>query len=210
MDADNSQNEKIYADYRRDLLSRQLSNSEKYDAAILTLSMAALGVSMTFISSIVHLEIALCRWLLILSWSLFTLSIISVIISFQVSNKGIETNIGYAEKYYLNNDSSYFDRENKWSNATTKINMISGATFIFAIVCTILFITINLNNIQEVNMSENSKVEFGVEKRIESIGLGGAEIPRMQVKPSETRGQEIPAMQPAKEPITQTTKPQTK
>jgi len=47
--------EEIYAETRKDLLTRQLSNSEKFDGAILTLSTAALGVSLTFIKDIVPL-----------------------------------------------------------------------------------------------------------------------------------------------------------
>ncbi len=50
MDADDDkERQALYAKTREDLLARNLSNSEKFDAAILTLSMAALGVSFTLI-----------------------------------------------------------------------------------------------------------------------------------------------------------------
>lgn len=55
---DDTQEERrrIYASTRQDLLSRNLSNSETYDNAILTLSTGILGISMAFIKDIVPLK----------------------------------------------------------------------------------------------------------------------------------------------------------
>lgn len=139
--------ERVYADYRRDLLTRQLSNSQKYDSSILSLSMAALGFSLTFIGNIVPLDTSVCLWILCISWFLYSLSIIFVIISFQVSNWAINQQIEYAEKYYLQGDRDYADKKNLWVSYTTKINTLSGVFFISAILLTIIFVIVNISNI---------------------------------------------------------------
>jgi hypothetical protein len=84
-----------------------LSNSEKFDNAILTLSTGALAISLAFIKDIVPLEIAQNLWLLKASWWLFGFSIISTLVSFAASQLGISRQLKYAEEYYLNK--SFFD-----------------------------------------------------------------------------------------------------
>ena len=67
-DDDQKHRREVYANTRKDLLGRQLSNSEKFDNAILTLSTGALGISLAFIKDIVPLKIAQNLWLLKASW----------------------------------------------------------------------------------------------------------------------------------------------
>ncbi|MCL4677886.1 MAG: hypothetical protein KJ017_04735 [Alphaproteobacteria bacterium] len=171
-ESDSEAAESVYADYRRDLLSRQLSNSQKYDSSILSLSMAALGFSLTFIGNIVPLDTSICLWILCVSWFLYSLSIIFVVISFQVSNWAINQQIEYAEKYYLQGDRDYADKENCWVKYTTNINILSGFFFISAILLTITFVIVNVSNInQEVTMQKKEGHTF----------IGGAEVPKMQI-----------------------------
>lgn len=68
---DQKHRRELYANTRRDLLDRQLSNSEKFDNAILTLSTGALAISLAFIKDIVPLKLAQNLWLLKASWWLF-------------------------------------------------------------------------------------------------------------------------------------------
>lgn len=91
----------LYAETRKDLLSRQLSNSERFDTAVLTLSTGALGASLAFISNVVPLERAQCLILLRVSWWLFGVSIGSTMLSFLASQRGIARQLEYAEAYYL-------------------------------------------------------------------------------------------------------------
>jgi uncharacterized membrane protein len=88
-DGDREHRQELYDRTRRDLLDRQLSNSEKFDNAILTLSTGALAISLAFIKDIVPLEIAQNLWLLKASWWLFGFSIISTLVSFAASQLGI-------------------------------------------------------------------------------------------------------------------------
>ena len=143
--ADNNQEgQDIYARTRQDLLARLLSNSEKYDGAILALSMGALGVSTTYIKDIVPVEEALHITCLVFSWIFFGLAIIFTVISFQTSQKGIQTQLEYAEEYYLNKKDEYLKKKNTGAIWTNRLNIASGIFFVIAIVLTIYFVSVNI------------------------------------------------------------------
>ena len=62
----------LYQITRDDLLKRQLSNNEKLDTAVLTLSSAALALSVTFLNGSFS---ANHFWLLIVAWAFLFWSI---------------------------------------------------------------------------------------------------------------------------------------
>ncbi|MEI8574822.1 hypothetical protein J0667_23065 [Methylomonas sp. WH-1] len=92
----------IHDAYRAELLKRQLSNTENYDKAILSLSSAALGLSLTAIKLIIPIDLAGHLWSIKLSWVLFLLTIIFSLVSFLISNYGINRQLSIAENYYIN------------------------------------------------------------------------------------------------------------
>ena len=202
--ADNNQERQdIYAHTRQDLLARSLSNSEKYDGAILALSMGALGVSTTYIKNIVPIEEALHISYLVTSWMFFGFAIIITVISFQISQQGIKTQLKYAEKYYLDEEKEYGKKKNRWAIWTTFLNIASGLFFVFAIILTIYFVSINIieNHEKETFMTEKKIIQKGadIQKMQKALVTNGAEIPAMQmVEPDNgtTLGQTIPDMQP--------------
>lgn len=135
---------RLYAETRKDLLTRQLSNSEKFDGAVLTLSTGALGISLVFIKDVVPLEKAQCAELLIVSWCFFGLAIISVVISFLVSQEGIKKQLNHAEEYYLNGKEEYLTKANIPAKVTDFLNYASGVLFVLGIILTIIFVSINI------------------------------------------------------------------
>ena len=135
---------RLYEDMKKELLDRQRSNSEIYDRAILTLSISALGISLAFIKNIVPLDEAHCIGLLITSWYLFVLAIVITLLSFWASQKGIERQLDYAHKYYVERKDEYLTRNNFYAKVTEYLNNFSGILFIGAIFLTTLFVTINV------------------------------------------------------------------
>ena len=135
---------RLYDETRKDLLNRELSNSQIYDRSILTLSTSALGISLAFIKDIVPLEEAHCSVLLTVSWWLFGLAIILTMTSFLVSQWAIKKQLVYAEKYYLEGIEKYQKKKNKYATITDCLNISSGLIFISAIVLTIAFVQINV------------------------------------------------------------------
>lgn len=136
--------QELYAETRKDLLTRQLSNSERFDGAILTLSTAALGISLTFVKEVVPVEKAQCLALLVISWWLFGLAIVSTMVSFLASQLGIKRQLHYAEEYYLNNKEEFLTKENNPAKLTEALNYVSGLLFVAAVILTIVFVSTNL------------------------------------------------------------------
>lgn len=136
--------EELYAETRKDLLTRQLSNSEKFDGAILTLSTAAIGVSLAFVRDIVPLQDAECMAWLMASWWLFCCAIVSTLFSFVASQLGIRKQLAHAEKYYLEEQDEYLNKRNLPARATEWLNYLSGLLFVAALASTIMFVTANL------------------------------------------------------------------
>jgi len=143
-DDDQKHRRDLYANTRRDLLDRQLSNSGKFDNAILTLSTGALSISLAFIKDIVPLKEAQGLWLLKTSWWLFGFSIISTLASFVASQLGISRQLKYAEEYYLNKKDEYLKKRNCPAILTNFLNYSSGILFVAAIIVTIFFVSSNL------------------------------------------------------------------
>lgn len=144
MGDDQKKRHDLYAETRRDLLTRQLSNSERFDGAILTLSTAALGISLTFVKEIVPVEKAQCLALLEISWWLFSLAIVSTIVSFLASQLGIKRQLQYAEEYYLNKKEEFLTKENIPAKLTEALNYTSGLLFVAAVIFTTAFVSTNL------------------------------------------------------------------
>jgi len=144
-DQSNMEERKIlYARTRDDLLARNLSNSEKYDNAILTLSTGLLGLSLAFIKDIVPLAQSHYVFLLIMSWCAFGASIVSTLVSFALSQRGIERQLEYAGKYYLEELEEFLDKKNRPKQWTDFVNYLSGILFIVGIITTILFVSLNI------------------------------------------------------------------
>lgn len=134
----------LYAETRRDLLTRQLSNSERFDGAILTLSTTALGVSLAFIKDIVPLHSAKCVDSLVASWWLFGAAVVSTLLSFVASQHGVKVQLGHAHKYYMEQRDEYLEKRNIPALVTEYLNYLSGILFIAALATTITFVTLNL------------------------------------------------------------------
>ncbi len=134
----------LHASTRQDLLTRNLSNSEKYDSAILTLSTGILGLSLAFIKDVVPLNTAELVHLLKASWWLFGASIISTVTSFSVSQIAIKRQLDYADKYYREGKTEYLEKKNVPALITEYVNYISGILFIAGILATVVFVSVNV------------------------------------------------------------------
>jgi len=189
MDKDKQKREDIYQRTRDDLLKRQLSNSENFDKAILTLSSAGLGLSLTFIKHVVQFDAAQNHWLLVLSWVMFVLSILVTLVSFHISQAGIAKQLEIAEDYYLKDVKDALERPNNAAVYTERAGYFSATTFLIAIIALVLFISLNINR-KENKMSDEQKHQSGDTQKLE----GGAPVPQLQ-KVIIDKGATIPALQ---------------
>jgi hypothetical protein len=185
---------KVYATTRQDLLTRNLSNSEKYDNAILTLSTGLLGVSLAFIKDIVPLDKSQYVCLLELSWWLFGTSIVSTLVSFVVSQLAIKRQLQYAMEYYLEGKEESFTKKNLPASLTEYINYASGAFFIAGIVATVWFVSANIKGGDPMAKKVGSATVSGIQKvetaTVKVTTKKGATVPEMQPVPATETSQQ--------------------
>jgi uncharacterized membrane protein len=134
----------LFAEARKDLLARELSNAERFDSAILTLSTAALGVSLAFIKDVVALQSAERVAWLIGSWWLFGCAIVTTLLSFVASQLGLRRQLRLAEEYYLGGQEESLNARNAPARATDWLFYLAGVFFVAALGSTIYFVTGNL------------------------------------------------------------------
>ena len=190
----------MFDSFRDELLKRDLSNTENYDKSILTLSAAALGLSLTTIRFIVPFETAEHIWLVIWGWILLLGSIISSLSAFLVSNKAIEIQIHHAEEYYIRCVSEAFNRKNVYLKINLIINYATGSIFAMAITAIVAFVALNIAP-GDIPMSKKGEDKTTTVNIRES-----ANIPSMTKTPSDTdssvNSANVPTMQQAPETTT--------
>lgn len=138
-----NERQRLFFETKSDLLNRQLSNSQIFDKSILSLSTAFLGFSLAFIKDVTSSNETNHLWLLFLSWMSFGLAIVSTILSFISSQSGIEKQMVYAKKYYLDGQDEYLDKRNWQADLTHWLFHFSGIIFIIAILSSIVFVITN-------------------------------------------------------------------
>jgi len=174
---------KLYVEYKHEIDKRILSNSENHDKAILTYAGLGLTISLTFIKDIVPIESITEVHFLFISWLCFIVSIISVVVSFYISQLGLKKNLRIAEEYYINNNLDAYSRKNIADIFTTIINYISVASFIVAICLSAYFCYINFSQRIEI-MTEKKEYQNGL--NAPELIKKGANAPTLVPKPSQT------------------------
>lgn len=175
---------------REDLLKRQLSNSENYDKAILSLSSAGLALSLTVIKFVIPLDKATNLLALKLSWGLFLITIISSVLAFLVGNKAISKQLTIQEDYYIKCLRKAQTESNNYSKANSIINIITGVAFACAISSVIYFVIVNLHGDSHMTEQKTTKETKAV--------FDSASVPKMQLTPA-LESADIPSMQLAPE-----------
>ncbi|MDO6761911.1 hypothetical protein [Agarivorans sp. 1_MG-2023] len=94
--------DQMFDKLRDDLLSRDLSNTENYDKAILTLSSSSLALSLTVLKFVVPFNTATHTLLLKSAWVLLAISVICSLCAYLISNKAISVQLNNARDYYKN------------------------------------------------------------------------------------------------------------
>ena len=79
------------------------------------------------------------------AWVLLLLSVIATLISFLIGNKGISTQLKYAEQYYIEAKANAFNKFNIYAYLNSSLNYISGTLFLVALSCVVSFVILNIN-----------------------------------------------------------------
>lgn len=134
---------KLYADYRGRLEAQRQAVYDQFDKAILTLSGGALALSIGFVKDVVPLSRAHWKPLLVASWLLFALAVLSTVVSFLVSQRAYEFQIECAQEYFVDNRVDALERRNPYSVWVRWLNIAAILAFMAAVVLTICFVASN-------------------------------------------------------------------
>ena len=169
----------IYAETRRDLLARQLSNSQYFDQAILGLASGVLALSISFVKDVVPLQRAEHLWLLISAWVLLGGAILCTVVSFIVGQLGIAVQLDFAKKYYLEEQEDYLTKRNPYTGPTNGLNYGAGGLFVVGIVMLVVFTALNVT--KEARMSDQKLLQEAAPiPALQQIERHAAPIPTMQ------------------------------
>lgn len=190
---------KVYADYVAEINKREISSSENFDKSVLTFSSAGLALSVGFLKDFVPIQSATAPWTLYCSWALFTVATCATIISFLVSSKALDAQKGRAHAYYLEGDDDALKRGNMWDSGTKILNYTSGGAFLFAMILSVVFISINLEKGSAMKDS-NTHHSSGYAELLKK-GLTVPTMQQVQRPPAQPgSGQTAPAPPPASTP----------
>lgn len=77
-------------EYRQYLVAARQKSFEDYDKTVLALSGAALGISITFVKDLLTPERVAFKWILLISWGLWAISVTSILASYFSSQKALD------------------------------------------------------------------------------------------------------------------------
>lgn len=144
---------KIHADFVAEIRKRELSSSENFDKSILTFSSAGLALSVGFLKDFIPIQLACAGWALYASWVLFTVATCSTMASFLASSKALSEHESFGYRYYMEGDENAFSQKSHWNGITVRLNYLSGASFLIAMILTVFFISMNLEKGSLLKMS---------------------------------------------------------
>ena len=140
---------RIYERNRDQLLAQDLSNAQSHDKAVLSLSAAALGLSLSMVK---WFRVLICPGLLIWSWCCFVLAIMAVILSFLIGQYTIGKRLEVLDmehhdvisaetQLHLERLKQYVKR---WCRINNFMNMLSGFAFIVGVWVVAWFASVNI------------------------------------------------------------------
>ena len=174
---------KVYADHVAEINKREVSSSENFDRAVLTFSSAGLALSVGFLKDFVPIQSAAAPWTLYWSWVLFTAATCATIISFLVSSQALEAQKGRAYAYYMQANDDALRSGNLWDRGTRVLNYMSAASFLLAMILSVVFISINLE--KGSAMKDNNPRNSGGSTEILHKGLTVPTMQQVQRPPAQ-------------------------
>ena len=122
------------------------SGSDSFDKSMLTLSSGALGVSLAFIKDIVPLGQAVWRGLLVTSWIVFAVCILTTVMSFKLSIVALKKRRDLLDEMLrTQNPELQVLQDSGWNKAVSACNSTALVLFVLGLACSMIFIVRNMS-----------------------------------------------------------------
>jgi hypothetical protein len=122
-------------------------------------------MSISFIDKIVPLSAACCKYLLILAWSSFVLSIILNVVSFFIANHECNLRKKAAGEYYYKGSYKAKDKLCNENSITHRLNIFTAASYVIGTILLTLFVSINIYQKGADAMSDKKQVSKPIIKK---------------------------------------------
>lgn len=152
---------KLYETHVAQTWTDQQASSDAFDNNLLTLSSAALGLSLAFLKDIVPLESAEWMKTLYFSWASFVGCILVTVASFQFAIYAQKANAVYLRKYYLEGSQEYFDKKSPWSRLIPWCALLASILLLAGISLTVVFATNNVKHFREIKRWQKTSPSKG-------------------------------------------------
>lgn len=126
-------------EYRNYLIESKQSSQNLLDKYLISLSSGSLGLSIIFVNNIVKDDPIYCKSLLIISWFLFSITILIVLISFLSSIHSFSKAISQTDSNKIYNEVP----GGLWNTLTKTLNIISISFFLLGLILLLTFVSLN-------------------------------------------------------------------
>lgn len=140
----NASNDPAINEYRKHLWDALRAGQEQYDKYLLTLSSGGLAISLVLIKDVFGNTLLVWPFVLMASWLLFCLCIVSTVVSFITSHHCLRRYLDRYEKCVQNGNFDEMSEPDTLQTLTKILNWASGIFFFLAIAATISFASKNL------------------------------------------------------------------
>lgn len=193
-------NDGVYYRERAHLSEIEQKSADQHDKAILTLSMAALGVSITFLDKIAATPVPETLIILFIAWGFLVASIVAIVASFQFSQWACRYQQALYDKERETGEEQ--KQKNRYSTWTSWLNVAAYIFFVGGVCSLLLFSGLNLWISKEPNMGD-SQIQQQTGEPHEHRGIVPPSAP---ARPSMPEPKSVP---PLAEPQSTPTPPKT-
>lgn len=147
--------QQLYDEHRKQAWEDIQSSTDSFDRSLLTLSSAALGVSLAFVKDVVPVSQVVWLPLLCFSWIALAIAISATVISFRFSISAQNQHLDYVYKYYIEGMQEYKEKRSRYCSAISACTAVALTFFLAGLVGTVIFASINIQ--RSYSMTERDK-----------------------------------------------------
>lgn len=126
-------------EYRNYLIASKQTSQNTLDKYLISLSSGSLGLSIIFVNNIIKDNPIYCKSLLTISWVLFPITILLVLISFLSSIYSFSKAISQTDSNKIQNE----EPGGTWNLITKILNIIGVIFFLFGLILLLIFVSLN-------------------------------------------------------------------
>jgi hypothetical protein len=142
---DDKRRQELYDAHLKQTWQDIQSSTDDFDKNLLTVSSAALGLSVGFIKDIVHFPTAVWHPVLYASWMCLAACVVVTVLSFRLSVAALKKHLGYLHEYYIKKNDEYLTKKSGAEKALEWSTWTAGVFFFAGIICTVAFCIKNLH-----------------------------------------------------------------